>query len=577
MIRNNRVRFASVFFLTLLLLFSGSIPAALAQWQPNGLIFEDVIYHYTMLPTDDGGHWVIYDTCIDLEYYCGLVQRFNADGYMQLPEYYLYGGVSIVNPFGHNAEIAGAVNSDNGSIIVAFMSATLNPELGGCMYAQKISPEGELLWGDSGAVAFEDDVFQGANGIFPSICSDEEGGFWGFYRERPYCPMYLYGVNEDGSQKLTRPTYIRYTEDGPGNEAILIAHPDGGVYVVYEDFHGTPYLGLMMKRFTAEGEEVWNEPVLVMPRIWGGRVDLKRYNDNSVVVFNAELGGDEVYLNRISEDGETMWGDFLDLSSHGSGGSSSNPVLLADNSLFYHHVWIMGADWENRLYRITEDGAPYYYGYWYMTFEPPMRSWSLFNGLLPSTNPNRIFSYNKVQIPGRSNTESSILCQLLDIHSGMDSFADDTVLVDFDSYHINNSVKAMLLPDSSGVIIVSNDIENYSFLNMYKVLMDGTVVGHESSVDEIFLTIPETFTISSIHPNPFNSSVLITIELSVASTVTLKVSNLEGRILDRRDYTFNSGEQQVSWSAPPDLASGTLFFSLSDGTITVVRRVILEK
>ncbi len=565
-------------------LFLTGVTAPLhAQWQPNGLVLRDVVHHHMMLPAEDGGHWVIYDTPLDLAYYCGHVQKYDADGIAQFPGHGGYfPSLSIINPFGHNAEITGAILSDSGSIIVGFESTTLRahiPDSSSSMYAQKISSEGELVWGDSGVVAMVDEGFQSPHPAFPAIFSDGDGGFWGFYLHMPTTTAFLYGVNADGSQKFDTPVAIRYDADGLHAPILMQAHPDGSVYVVYEDIVQDEQVGLFMQRFSAEGEALWEDPTFLMPRTWQFRRVTKLLPDNSIVLMNAGTHSRLVILSRIAEDGTPIWDPYLDLSGDEySAGSCTEIDIMPDTSLVFLRVRISGSYYENRYYRVTAAGTPYFGDDWYITYTPPTRMTSPYMGIMISQNPQYAFTYGLTLMPGMAYQDRNILVQLLDTDTAEDCFSPDTVLVSQDLFVNWNDFHAILANDNSLIVAAMNP-DSYSFIHMFKVLTDGTVVGHENAVheDNSGLAQPSSFTIQSLYPNPFNSTVAITLELPNASMLDLTVTNLEGREIDSRTYSLGIGRHELVWEAPSSLASGVLFFRFEDGKSSMVRKVIFEK
>lgn len=90
-------------------------------------------------------------------------------------------------------------------------------------------------------------------------------------------------------------------------------------------------------------------------------------------------------------------------------------------------------------------------------------------------------------------------------------------------------------------------------------------------------TSPATFTLSPIHPNPFNQSAAISYKLQAAGQVNLSVYDITGREVASLVTGHSSlGEHSVVWDAE-GLASGMYFVRLSQGDAVEVRKAVLLK
>lgn len=98
-----------------------------------------------------------------------------------------------------------------------------------------------------------------------------------------------------------------------------------------------------------------------------------------------------------------------------------------------------------------------------------------------------------------------------------------------------------------------------------------------SVVRELASPRPETFALEQNYPNPFNPTTVITYQLPVASTVSLKVYDMLGREV----ATLFSGRQapgryQATFNAS-GLASGMYFYRLQAGDFVQTRKMLLIK
>ena len=88
---------------------------------------------------------------------------------------------------------------------------------------------------------------------------------------------------------------------------------------------------------------------------------------------------------------------------------------------------------------------------------------------------------------------------------------------------------------------------------------------------------PSSFTLSPIHPNPFNEQAGISYRLSADGVVNLAVYDITGREVQTLvDGQMTSGEHSVVWDAE-GLASGMYFVKLSQGDAVEVRKAVLLK
>jgi len=79
------------------------------------------------------------------------------------------------------------------------------------------------------------------------------------------------------------------------------------------------------------------------------------------------------------------------------------------------------------------------------------------------------------------------------------------------------------------------------------------------------------------YPNPFNPTTNIRFSLISSNHVTLKVYNMLGQeMVTLVDEPKNSGTYEVNFDAT-NLPSGTYFYSISAGSFTSVKKMMLIK
>lgn len=97
-------------------------------------------------------------------------------------------------------------------------------------------------------------------------------------------------------------------------------------------------------------------------------------------------------------------------------------------------------------------------------------------------------------------------------------------------------------------------------------------------VDPEGVADPEPLTpILRVHPNPSSASVVLSLELTGPSRVTMEVLDLAGHLVDTiGPLTLGEGSHEVPW-CPATLASGCYLIRLLNGTESVSARVVLVR
>jgi hypothetical protein len=138
-------------------------------------------------------------------------------------------------------------------------------------------------------------------------------------------------------------------------------------------------------------------------------------------------------------------------------------------------------------------------------------------------------------------------------------FRDTTTTIE---YTTRGEISASLVLDETG---------NVSWAS-YTVTSGGGGVAREAGG-----TLPTTFDLLPVYPNPFNPEAVIPFTLQVPGHATLQVHDLQGRIIDTLvDRVLSAGHHEVQWR-PSSLASGTYIISLTMEGRGTSRRVSLVK
>ena len=90
-------------------------------------------------------------------------------------------------------------------------------------------------------------------------------------------------------------------------------------------------------------------------------------------------------------------------------------------------------------------------------------------------------------------------------------------------------------------------------------------------------TLPQPFGLSSVYPNPFNSTTAIEYALPFASDVSVSIYNIHGQIVDvLLDRVMSAGVHSVVWDAD-EVSTGVYFINLSSKTKSTYTKVVLCK
>ncbi len=98
---------------------------------------------------------------------------------------------------------------------------------------------------------------------------------------------------------------------------------------------------------------------------------------------------------------------------------------------------------------------------------------------------------------------------------------------------------------------VTRNIGVYNYQNNRNPYVDhpefvGRIWGGTDNADDLLLTIPE-LKISSIYPNPFSSSLAISVDSKSSTPVTATVYNLKGQKVFYQSYTLTTGETKLEF------------------------------
>jgi len=232
------------------------------------------------------------------------VQKVNADGQVAWPT----GALQLTN-----TRSSGYVRGNFNQLIISDGEGgalSIWVQAGQDLYAQRISSEGEILWGEIG-------VFVARVAHDPRIIGDALGNitvFWGDLQN-------VYAQRLDATGNTTWPEAgIKMGQAGEYNNVIhYYAASDGagGAVVVWNHAEGDNRF-LHAQRVDASGNKLWGDngiKVSTVSPYWAGLSTPARISlDGSGGFFVTWAAGEHIkdktssYIQRISGDGEILWG-----------------------------------------------------------------------------------------------------------------------------------------------------------------------------------------------------------------------------------------------------------------------------
>ncbi len=352
--QHNRLHIVCTAILLTVLLSAVAHPLY-AQWTPDGVQLPCESPYRLLLVTDRaGGAYVVYD-----EWGSVYTQHIDDEGYWTFPGY----GISVTDEASnHSNFLMGASSTPDGGVSIAFNNYSIDPENLWSIYGQKITIEGERAFGPEGVLVSGRDFHQiQSEWMFPGAITDSSGGFWAYYYEPGSSNKWVCGMNEDGTPKGD----VLFHEGGIDINGIWL-YPDGsgGVYVIWHYFENSNR-DIYLQRVNAEGEVVFENPIVELDDPFGiNLVTIAPHPDGGLYLLNSH----GVYLlQRLSEQGERLFGDCGIESPFVIEHGVSNPVVMQDSSVAFlattayyqpNHPegWLTGT----HLLRYNPDGTQYF-------------------------------------------------------------------------------------------------------------------------------------------------------------------------------------------------------------------------
>jgi hypothetical protein len=307
--------------------------------KPGGQGISGASPGIVVLPDGAGGVFVVW---VDLSVPTLMAQRLDAAG----QRLWTTGGIPVVDAMGFKLRPS-AVSDSAGGIIVIWVDGRNTPYctvgfMGECdVYAQRLSAQGQRLWGVDGVPVSTAPANQGVSGV--AVTADGAGGaFVAWEDARPPCCTYFaqrllpsgnraWGLND--LQVGPTPTVLFGPVALPPQ---IVVDGAGGVFVAYVDQQRPPAFDqrhIVLQRFNSAGA----------PQLAGWGRDLGSHGYREIAMLPDGAGGvylgwvatpfasstdDTVDVFRLGPTGDPLWDSHATLSS--SRGRKRSFVFEAD-------------------------------------------------------------------------------------------------------------------------------------------------------------------------------------------------------------------------------------------------------
>lgn len=199
------------------------------------------------------------------------------------------------------------ISDGQGGAIVAWHDYRTKEE---DIYAQRVDRNGSLLWGAEGVAACKEKATQ----WFPALTSDERGGAIIAWADRRNGNFDIYAQHIDYAGKTS------WNADGipvcvaPGNQENprIAVNGEGGAFISWSNSGGNED-GSFAQRIDASGRKTFADAGVKIANYFTGPTAAEIAYDGAkgtVIVWSSSHAGDaDIYAQRVSRDGELLWGE----------------------------------------------------------------------------------------------------------------------------------------------------------------------------------------------------------------------------------------------------------------------------
>ncbi|MBT7790241.1 MAG: T9SS type A sorting domain-containing protein [Calditrichaeota bacterium] len=577
-------------------IFTQSISAdGETRYQENGTAVAQGISHNALFPKllsrDDGRSILIWQDGRYGDQGCVPFVQFLSDEGEDVAVEFETGGIPATVSEEGGATDIDAILCDNGNTILVWqdhhqIEGHDNPPY--TILLQKISREGELLWGDSGLICAESDFDQKS----PQLCTDAENGvivLWRAAENAEIDNIYAQRIDHDGELQWGD-RGIQITDNNAG-EIVEKIIPDGngGVVFVWKSFNMESDDDLYVQRISLDGEKLWGEEGQVLCDQFNKQRHpvLVTHQAGYVVVWtdgrDDELGApqDNIYGQFIDTNGNLLWEETGFLICGAEGHQQYPDVTISNDG----NIWIVWEDDRRRhkdIYvqkirnSIDEQGRPA------VLFIDNGTNICGVDG--DSKSPKITHDGNNgVWVVWKDYGQEIYWSDVFATHlrsngrrfDGWERYGN---MVCGGLYSQRNPELSLLTSNGEdGCVIVWEDNRSTGreeITNIYMQRLDDDMVSVYEKPREL---IPSEYSIDSVYPSPFNSQTVVIFTTPQDGQVSLGLFDISGRFIRQvsSDW-FPAGKHRISVDGE-NLSAGTYIVKLeaggfvSDVKVTLVR------
>jgi hypothetical protein len=570
-------------------------PEGESQWEENGVqLFEGMDYSTSYHQIHSIGHGEFVITWLDGRHQRNTIpyiQYCTSDVERIMNTEFSTNGIPVIEPNENSAREAFSFVSEDNSTILVWEDSRRGQQ---SIYAQRISQQGERLWGEAGILCVES---ENRGEKLPYACTDGNGGFIVAWREdtnNTFTNIHSQRLDENGRRLWGNDGVLLTGNDVDERVAQVIPDGEGGAVIVWEANVPGTEIDLRTQRIDANGRKLWEEDLeyygkyICFERRGQYLKKLLHHPQGYVVGWtdgrDFEDGSQyDIYGQFILHDGSDLWEEDGFLIS-GSENDEREADVAIDNEGF---IWII---WEDARYEEDVFGRDIYMQK--LDHQPDDRN-----------RPREFYEQDGIPVchirgDQRNPTlthdgQNGVWIAWEDYRNGVWSDVYATHLnpggepydpweghgsIISNAYHKQVNPQLTLLNENGdgGVIVLWEDKRctgHNELVNLYCQLLDDDLV----SVQERVITSPSKFILYPAYPNPFNSTTTIEYSLPYASQVSLNLYSLSGQRIEMLvSGRMQAGVHRTMLDAG-DMASGLYFVKLEGVGQSVTQKIMLIK
>ncbi len=199
------------------------------------------------------------------------------------------------------------INDGQGGAIIAWHDYRAKEE---DIYAQRIDAKGNVLWDPTGAPVCREIGTQ----WFPKIISDDQGGAFISWADRRGQDFDIFAQHLDYRGKSLWVTNGVPVCQVVGNQENprLASNGMGGIFISWSDAR-TDAPGVYIQNISVDGKKLFSDTGIRLSNIFSGP-DIPEItpgkNKDAIVIWSDSYAGDpDIYMQKVSYDGNLLWGE----------------------------------------------------------------------------------------------------------------------------------------------------------------------------------------------------------------------------------------------------------------------------